>query len=171
MIQLIGILLILFAGLMIGFVQAAKYADRTKQLRELLHLLKRLETEIGYGHTPLPQALRQAAGHGEGGVKRLFRDAADRLTADSSSFRDVWQRTLEEGWGRTALKNSERSALQRLGESLGLSDREDQAKHLRLAMLQIQTEEETARDEQVRYGKMWKSLGILTAALVVILIV
>ncbi|PZD93429.1 stage III sporulation protein AB [Paenibacillus sambharensis] len=172
MISTLGMVLILFAGTMIGFQQAAKYTDRTAQLRQLAHALQRLETEIGYGQTPLPVALERAAGHTRGPVQELFREAAQRLLLeDGSSFHECWEGTLEAGWGRTAMRQSEKASLSRLGAALGISDREDQMKHLRLAMLQIQTEEETAREEQARYSKMWKSLGVLAAALVVILIV
>ena len=69
------------------------------------------------------------------------------------------------------MKAAEQSALIRLGATLGISDREDQIKHLRLAMQQLKAEEDAARDDQARYEKMWKSLGVLIAALVVILIV
>lgn len=170
MIQAIGAIMILFAGAMFGFAQAAKYTDRAVQLRQLLHALQRLETEIGYGHTPLPVALDNAASGLRGPVSELFRDASGRLgKGDGLMFRECWEAALDGGWPRTALLQAERTSLARLGSALGISDREDQIKHLRLAMLQIRAEEETAREEQSRYGKMWRSLGVLAAALVVIL--
>lgn len=67
------------------------------------------------------------------------------------------------------MKESERDIVLQLGYSLGASDRLDQIKHLRLAMNQLQCEEENAADEQRRYAKMWRSLGMLGGALVVIL--
>jgi stage III sporulation protein AB len=59
----------------------------------------------------------------------------------------------------------------RLGTTLGISDKEDQMKHIHLALLQLAAEEDAARDDQGRYEKMWKSLGILIAVLIVILMV
>ncbi len=59
--------------------------------------------------------------------------------------------------------------MQQLGAKLGLTDRDDQVKHLRLAVNQLRGEEELAKDEQQRYERMWKSLGLLMGALVVIL--
>ncbi|EXX86634.1 stage III sporulation protein AB, partial [Paenibacillus darwinianus] len=126
--------------------------------------------EIGYGHTPLPAALDNAASGLHGPVPELFRDASLRLkSGDGLLFRECWEAALDGGWSRTALRQAERTSLVRLGSALGISDREDQIKHLRLAMLQLRTEEESAREEQSRYGKMWRSLGVLAAALVVIL--
>jgi stage III sporulation protein AB len=67
------------------------------------------------------------------------------------------------------MKTSEKEAFLQLGLTLGITDRDDQIKHLRLTASQLQTEELTAWEEQKRYEKMWKSLGLLSATLVVIL--
>ncbi len=171
MMKMIGILLVLFAGTMIGFQQASRYTARTVQLRELVQALHRLETEIGYGHTPLPEALARAAGTLTGPIGELFRAAAAGLDGSDLSFQESWEIAVAKGWTATALRSGERTAVLQLGGVLGISDKEDQLKHLRLAALQIQAEEQTARDEQVRFGKMWRSIGFLAAALVVILMV
>jgi stage III sporulation protein AB len=42
---------------------------------------------------------------------------------------------------------------------------------LRLAAVQLKAEEDAARDDQAKYEKMSRSLGLLLAALVVILMV
>ena len=60
MVKLIGAALILFAGTMIGFMQASRFAARPRQIRQLSYALQRLETEIGFGFTPLPEATAAA---------------------------------------------------------------------------------------------------------------
>lgn len=171
MLKLIGAMLVLIAGTAFGFQQAARYADRAVQLRQLLQVLQRLETEIGYGHTPLADALERSAAGRDGPVAALLTAAAGRLRAGGPAFRDCWRETIESGWRDTALRDPERAAVLGLGDALGISDRMDQIKHIRLAAAALQAEEATARDEQVRYGKMWRSLGFMAAALVVILMV
>lgn len=172
MIKLLGAVLILFAGTMIGFQQAAKFAERPRQLRQLAHALQRLETEIGYGHTPLPEALERTAAATPEPLSVLFRKAASGiLESESMSFRDSWEQAIKSHWGVTSMRSNEQSVLIRLGSTLGISDKEDQMKHIRLALLQLKAEEDAARDDQGRYEKMWKSLGILIAVLIVILMV
>ncbi|WP_020616797.1 stage III sporulation protein SpoIIIAB [Paenibacillus daejeonensis] len=172
MVKLLGAILILFAGTMIGFQQAARFAERPRQLRQLAHALQRLETEIGYGYTPLDEALRRASHALAEPAAALFADAAARLSnGGETTFREAWEAALAEHWPRTSMKRGEHEVMLQLGTLLGISDREDQMKHLRLALLQLQSEEEAAREDQVRYEKMCKSLGILAAALIVILMV
>ncbi len=172
MIKLLGAALILFAGTMIGFQQAARIAERPRQLRALSHALSRLETEIGYGHTPLPEALTRTADTAEEPIRGMLRGAAAGLwNADGLSFRESWDEAVRKHWSATAMKKNEQAIVLRLGSTLGISDKDDQKKHLKLALLQLQAEEDAAREEQSRYEKMWKSLGVLIAVLIVILMV
>lgn len=170
-----GIMLILFAGTMIGFVQAARYAARPRQIRQLLHALQRLETEISYGQTPLPEALFRISGMIPQPLSTLFERISRSLQRDSSesgeTVRECWEKAVNDRWPTTAMKIPEKEALLRLGSTLGGSGREDQLKHIRLAMLQLQSEESSARDDQYRYEKLSRSLGMLGAALIVILMV
>jgi stage III sporulation protein AB len=172
MVKLIGAALILFAGTMIGFLQASRFASRPRQIRQLIHALQRLETEIGYGFTPLPEALGRSAALLPEPAASILRGVSERLgTADGLTFRECWEDSVRQHWPATAMRAAEQAAFLRLGSTLGISDREDQIKHLRLAMEQLKAEEDGARDDQARYEKMCKSLGVLIAALVVILIV
>jgi stage III sporulation protein AB len=174
MLKFIGILLILFAGTMIGYVQAARFAARPRQIRHLLHALQRLETEISYGQTPLAEALTRISELVPVPLSRIFADIAQALHPDAAgageTVRECWERTVNARWPATAMKEAEKEALLRLGATLGASGREDQLKHIRLAMLQLQAEEGSARDDQQRYEKLSRSLGMLGAALVVILL-
>ncbi|WP_239613847.1 stage III sporulation protein SpoIIIAB [Cohnella mopanensis] len=175
MLKFAGILLVLFAGTMIGFLQAAKFAARPRQIRELLHALQRLETEISYGQTYLPEALMRISRLVQQPLSALFANIAEALMADAAesgeTVRECWQRAINAYWPSTAMKTAEKEALLRLGSTLGGSGREDQLKHIRLTAIQLQAEESSARDDQYRYEKLSRSLGMLGAALVVILMI
>lgn len=171
MLKLVGAALVLFAGTLLGFLQAAKFAERPRQIRQLLHAMQRLETEIGYGQTPLPDALDRISSllHPPP-LAALFAGASERLRdGTGATVQQCWESSIHEGWPKTAMRAGEKEAMLRLGASLGGSGREDQLKHMRLAVLQLQTEEALAREDQQRYEKLSRNLGVLGAALVVIL--
>lgn len=170
MLKLIGASCILFAGTMIGFYQAGQLARRPRQIRQLIQALKRLETEIGYGFTPLPDALDTIAKPLSGPLSAIVGRAASRMREPTGhSAEESWRKSITEGWAHTAMKTGEREVLQQLGSTLGITDRDDQLQHLRMAVGHLQAEEESAREEQKRYETMWKSLGALAGALVVVL--
>jgi len=170
LLKLIGSMCLLFAGTLYGFFEAMQYARRPKQIRQLVGVLQRLETEISYGLTPLPEALMTTSRQVEGPLAVLLRTAAERLESrDGSTTREIWDFAVKGAWGQTAMKSAEKEILLQLGFSLGVSDRDDQVKHLRLAISHLQVEEAAALDEQRKYERMWRSLGVLCGALAVIL--
>jgi len=175
MLKFAGVLLVLFAGTMIGLVQSARYAARPRQIRELLHAFQRLETEIGYGRTPLPEALERISASVSKPLSAMFARIAGSLAGDQArsgeTVRECWERAIDEFWPATAMKKTEKEAALRLGATLGGSGRDDQLKHLRLAFHQLQAEEASAREDQLKYEKLSRSLGMLGAALIVILMI
>ena len=171
MIKLVGAILIIGASALYGFYRASMFAERPRQIRAIIHVLNRLSTEIGYGSTLLPNALGKLSSQTKKPLDQLFSSIAGKLQPGMSiTVKEAWQASIEEHWSRTAMKLPEKEALLELGQSLGVSDREDQMKHLQLAVKQLQHEEAEASDEQWKYEKLCRSLGVLGGALIVILI-
>ncbi|GAA3405477.1 stage III sporulation protein SpoIIIAB [Paenibacillus hodogayensis] len=170
MLKLFGAMIVLLAGTMFGFAKASQYARRPRQIRQLIHALQRLETEMTYGYTPLPEALLRLAETLEPKLALLFRTAAEpMMNGSGKTAGESWRDALETCWKYTALSSNEREILSQMSFTLGISDRDDQTKHLRLAVSLLQAEEQVAWDDARRYEKMWRSLGVLAAAFVVIL--
>lgn len=170
MLKFIGAVFILIAAALFGFFKALHYARRPKQIRGLIGALQRMETEMTYALTPLPELLAGLSRQTTEPLSRLYRVAAERLIgSEGISTREIWQQEVYETWKRTSMKLPEQEVMLQLGHILGMSDRSDQVKHLRLAVSQLQTEETDSREEQRRYEKMWKSLGLLIGTLIVIL--
>ncbi|WP_274365350.1 stage III sporulation protein SpoIIIAB [Paenibacillus thermotolerans] len=171
MLKLVGAALIMFAGTAYGFYRASRYARRPRELRYLTHALTTLESEIVFGVTPLPAALNRVASAVPSPLSHLFGSAARKLRASQGerTADECWKEAVSEAWPSTAMQEAERETMLSLGATLGVTDRADQSKHIKLCIAQLQAEEITARDEQARYEKMWRSLGALGAAVVVIL--
>lgn len=172
MLNVLGAVLILFASTMFGFHQSLQLSRRPKQIRELIQALQRLETEIVYGFTPLSEALQSAGRPFSLVINSIFYEAAANLESEQGkSAEECWLQAMEAVWADTAMKSGEREVMDRLGCSLGVSDRDDQQKHIKLAISHLQAEEQKADAAQQRYAGMWKSLGLLAGALIVIILV
>ena len=171
MLKWIGAAMILAAGTAFGFRQASRYARRPGELRQLAAALGTLESEIVYGASPLAEAMERVAGAFPPPVSRLFAEAAARMRdrREERTAGECWEEAVRAVWPETAMKDAEMSALLALSATLGATDKADQVKHLRFAVSKISAEEEAAREEAARYGRMWRSLGVLAAALIVIL--
>ncbi|WP_025691608.1 stage III sporulation protein SpoIIIAB [Paenibacillus zanthoxyli] len=171
MLKLLGAAMILLAATLAGFRRAGQYADRPRHIRGLTAALQRLETEIMYGYTPLPEAMKRIAVQSREPLKGLFAAAAEGMCAPrNESAQEAMGRAMETHWKATAMKAPEQEVLRQLSCTLGTSDRSNQANHIALALQQLKQEEISAREDQAKYEKVSKSLGLLLGALIVILI-
>jgi stage III sporulation protein AB len=171
LLQWMGSLLVLISGAALGLVQASRFAKRPRELRHLIQALTALETEIVYGVSPLPTAFVRIAGTLPNPVAKIFFEAAQRMNFQTSerSAGICWIESVHAVWPHSAMRAREKETLMALASTLGITDRNDQSKHIRLAIQQLHIEESVAREDQNRYEKMWRSLGILIAVLIVIL--
>lgn len=171
LVNMFGAVLIMIASSLAGFYKARQYALRPRQLRELIAALQRLMTEINYGLTPLPDAMSKMGAQTKEPVKTLFMHSASQMEPPLGlTARESLQAGVEQAWGRSAMKSDEREVMMQLSFSLGTSDRQDQTKHISLAIQQLMHEESRAQADQVKYERMSRSLGMLVGALIVILI-
>ena len=169
MIKLIGGLLIVTASGMAGWKKAGLYSRRPRELRQLISALQMLETEITYVATPLPEALARAAEQVGPPAAALFgRIAGELRTGSGKPAREAWNESLQWYHPRSSLGASDLSIVRGLGNSIGISDREDQGKHIRLAAEQLKTALAAAEEAAQKNVKMWNYIGLLGGLVVVL---
>ncbi len=170
MFKIIGSAFIIAASTLGGFYIAHSYSERPKQLRALQQALQMLETEIVYGAVPLYIAMEHTGRRLSNIVKIFFLAMSKNLRElDGESTFKCWDMAINNHFHETALKIQDKQILLQFGQTLGISDKEDQMKHIRLTIQSIQQEESIAREEKNKYEKLSKNLGILLGLLIVIL--
>ncbi len=170
LIKLFGALLILMATTWTGFEAAKRLSERPRQLRQLKVALQSLEAEIMYSHAPLFDACTNISKQIQKPLSWFFEEFAKRLKTGEHTVRNAWHESLTEVLRFTAFKKGEIEVLQQFGETLGQHDRASQQKHILLTLTHLEREENDAREKQMKYEKMIKSLGFLTGLLLIILL-
>ncbi|MDI9568456.1 MAG: stage III sporulation protein SpoIIIAB [Bacillota bacterium] len=169
MLKLTGALLIIGACGLLGNDIARAYAQRPRLLRSLQTALQLLETEINYGATPLPAALKLVATAGDPQIAPFFLSVrALLLEPGGKGLVEAWKRGLEELKYYTVLTERDLEPLAALGGILGGSDRQDQVKHLQLAREQLKGAEKGAREACSKIERMWRYLGFLLGTMLVL---
>jgi stage III sporulation protein AB len=148
--KLLGAVLIILASTWAGVEWSRTVSERSRQLRQLKAALQSLEAEIVYGMTPLSVA-----------CSHICRQVGHPI----SWFFDSFRKKLDAGPG-TAYE-----AWKQLGATIGQHDREHEQKQIKLALIHLEREESEARDNQMKYERMFKSLGVLGGILLVILLI
>lgn len=172
--KLVGSSLILLAGTAWGLEAAARLERRVHLLQGLKLGLSLLETEISYGRLPLPRAMMKVASHlKETGTAPLFRKCGVCMEPGKGLVaEEAWRESVADFLRREpALKDQDGEILLALGGYLGLSDPQDQLKHLRLAQERLRFQEKQAYEEAVRQGKIYRYAGFATAAVLVLVLV
>lgn len=171
MLKLLGSLIIILAGGLAGMIMARDYMRRPRELRAVQASLQMLETEITYTATPLGEALERVAQRTDPGLQSLFLAAAAQLRSMSGcTAGEAWDVALSKYYPASALKENDLHILQNLGKVLGVSDRQDQSKHFRLAVEQLKLETARAEGEAAKNVKMWNWLGFCGSMALVLLI-
>lgn len=172
MITMIGSCLVLMTTTWLGFQKARIYADRPRQIRELRSALILLKTEIGYGTRPLVHACEQITKRIPSPIAQIFIKCKDNLEHfDGLSTYECFKEAIDKEWHNTVLREAEKGIMLDFSKTLGMSDREDQLQHLTLADTNLKIEEQKAREEQVQYEKMYKTIGVLSGILIIILMI
>lgn len=169
MYKIIGGLLVVSVSGLAGWNVAKVYARRPVELRQFISALQVLETEITYVVTPLPEALSSVAEQLDAPAKNFFEQVANELISNRGcSAREAWNNVLEHYYQESVLSRNDLSILRGLGNSIGISDREDQGKHLHLATEQLKMALVKSEDAAAKNVKLWNYLGLLGGLIVVL---
>ncbi|KMK76987.1 stage III sporulation protein SpoIIIAB [Alkalihalobacillus pseudalcaliphilus] len=171
MVKLLGAVLILITTTIIGFEYAKRLSDRPRQIRQLMTAMQSLEAEMLYGLTPLAQASSNIAAQLSKPIAGLFDRFAHRLLEKEESAAQAWSESVQETWSQTAMLESEKEIMTQFGATIGQQDHDQQKKQIQLVLTHLKREEWEAREKQLKYEKMLKSLGFLSGLLIVIVFI
>jgi stage III sporulation protein AB len=170
-IKMLGGALVILSSAMIGFLVADSFHYRPKILGDLQIALSMLETEIGYGHSPLPEALENISRKCGTDVALLFSTARTYITSKEGYTPDeAWQKALDDFCPGIPLTERDMEALTSFGKYLGFTDRQDQLKNIKLTLSNLKQQETIALDEKEKNEKLWKYLGVLSGIMTFLLL-
>lgn len=152
-----------------GWTITSLLLRRPKELREMRTALQMLETEISYAGTPLPLAVQMIKQRLTGQTSLFF----ERLESEMMRHHlagEAWQRSVDVLYPSMAWTREDRSILLALGPTLGLSDKQDQLKHLRLCQERLAEAEQSAAERVDEKVRLYRSLGLLTGLLLVLFV-
>ena len=162
--------LILFSSTMTGFAIARNYVQRPRQLQDLVTALQLLLTEIVYSATPLPEALRSCARTVSNPIRQFLLQVSGLLDKMHTA-QTAWETAMGELQQKSALLQSDLEALHSLGAVLGISNREDQQRHLALSIKRLEALHISAQSECNQNERLWKYLGVMVGVVIVIILV
>lgn len=169
--KVIGVILFISMSSWIGFDMSFQLSKRTKQIRQLIQSLQILDAEMSYSQSTLQQIFTVISTKSSEPIATFYERLAEQLTEAVPDFLYIWSQELSFLQSTSALKGKELEVLEQLGSTLGQYTLTEQQKHLVLAMHHLQTELEEAYEQQLKYGKVMKTLGVLIGMFIVLLLI
>ncbi|WP_312338954.1 stage III sporulation protein AB [Anaerospora hongkongensis] len=170
--KIAGSVLLLSASIAIGFHIAWRYAERPRQIRQLLSCLAALQSYICVSAIPLGEAFRLSAGGVDGPVARLFHRTGCALTENARTTPDLafWQ-MYQDMREQLLLEKTELEIIQLFSSNLGMMNREEQEKKLIMIQGQLQKVEAEALAKREPNMKMYRYLGVCGGLAAVIMLI
>ncbi len=169
--KILGSLMIIATGTYIGFTLAACYAERPRQIRQLISCLSALKSHINYVAVPLPEALSQCTCGIAGPVANFFHTTSLLLSHNGwLTPRAAMEQALKES-KHLMLNQPEREILAVFSANLGSMNREEQHKSLELVEEQLSRIQQDAEKLCEQNVKMYRYLGICGGFVIVIILV
>ncbi|WP_026487548.1 hypothetical protein [Caldanaerobius polysaccharolyticus] len=168
--KLIGSIIVLFSTTLMGMVLARNYKLRLSSLKDIHRCLEYLMSQIVYVHTPLPEAFVNTAAIASKDVAPIFRGVVAVLeNEENCSIGQAFIRALDEA--NLPLDREDIKIIEHLANNLGCTDVENQVRSFKLALSEISRQEEVALKLKEKNEKVFKEIGFLSGAIIVILLI
>lgn len=169
-IELIGSALILVSSTLIGTYYSQLYKRRTSDLCALKKALIILRGEINYSLSPMPDALDNVSRRFDHEISVFFKSVSEELKKNSGkTLTEVWKKKAEEELNKTFLNKTDIYNVMSFSENLGYLDKEMQNNNINLLIDQVNQEIKASVNNDNKYSKLYRSLGVLGGILVVVI--
>ncbi|MDA8442543.1 MAG: hypothetical protein M0Z55_09220 [Peptococcaceae bacterium] len=169
MIKLFADLTIVAGSGAYGLLMSRRHVKRPQQLHALHQGLSALETEINYGATPLPQALKVAAQGIDPALGSIFEQTAAQIMVQIPAG-PAWENSCSKAKHELCLTEEDWRNIISFGIGLGTADRSEEVKKLKLVCTRLLALEERAAERGGKLARLWSYMGFLVGAAIALVI-
>lgn len=171
MLKIIGMILMVTAGIGIGYEKSRVLSRREKVLESLLHMETLLKGEIRCSNASLYDAFCEMGEKLTGEYGEFLKETAVQMRNQTGEpFGEIFRRCAEKREFLQVLSLEEREGFLSLGEHLGYLDKEMQLRQLDLYEEELIRLIGRLRAEMPEKKKIYQSLGILGGILLAVLV-
>lgn len=162
------ILSAIFGGsALIGIMVSNKYRNRTIQLCEMKKALNFFEAKIEYTYEPLADIFIEISNNIRREIGSIFKVAAVKMR--ELSAKEAWEYSVN--IAQTSLKEEDLDIIRDFGKILGQTDLQGQLNKVKLTLGFLETQITQSQIEENKNKKLYKTLGVLTGAGLVIILI
>ena len=158
MLKLIGAVMIMLSGTFLGFSKSTSLRTRKESLEKILYSLRIMENEICYGRDSMDRILKK--------IEKLSGVVIEKKSFENAGECFLRAFTREE----LRLEACDIESVSRFSETLGVTDANVQLKNIKNTIKAIEMLRDDAEEKLQKYGKMYRSIGVLVSIFAVIVL-
>ncbi len=171
-IKILGMILTVVSSSLIGMYYGASFKKRTTDLNTLKKAVLLLKSEINYSISPLPQAFENISTRISREFGLFFKSVADELNHNTGrTLSEVWKRKATHLLENTYLNSADIKSVMTFSENIGYLDKDTQCNTIQLLVDYIDQEVKISADKDIKYLKLYRSLGVLGGILIIIIFI
>ncbi len=170
--KICGVAFVVFSTSAYGYILSHDLKRRLLELLELKKIMFLLKGEIGYGLTPVFEAMGNIARRVSQPFSEILSSFAEReKEIKECPFKDMWEQEFEKGMTSLHLSNAEKERLIGLGSSIGLNDYKTQQTAIEAYMQELENAISELEKCLPAKTKLYRSLGVMLGIVITIIIV
>ena len=172
--RIIGAFLVISSSTGIGIYFGSNLKDRLEKLQMLKQQFTAIRSDIGYSGTTLPEAIQNMAeqvskDRASYELAGFYRKLSKMLMERSGiSFQEIWETAIEQNLKKTTLTDRDLQLLSSLGGQFGGLDREMQLKTIDLYLARLEEERLLEVQKAGEKMRLYRTLGLLAGAFLVV---
>lgn len=160
-------LFLFLASCGIGILFSKKYVNRVNELQEFKTVLNILKTKIRFTYEPLGEIFKEIAGSFSNNVANILNQASNNMKINSAE--NAWKLAIQTE--NTSILKEDKEVLLTLGKLLGKTDLEGQVSQIEQTTEFLECQIIKAEKERCKNEKLYKTLGIIIGAGLVIMLI
>lgn len=169
MIKIIGFLIIVASSAKIGFDLSEKYCNRTRELKAIINVLERVKNEISFSNCIISDALLRSCDGKIKAVNNLIEYVSKAVKENSITLVEAFSTYIKND-NDLSLNNRDVEELGRFFSMSGSGDRDDEIKNINNCIVNINSNLQTALEDEKRYVKLFRTSGVLAGFLIAIIL-
>lgn len=166
-----GIKYILLGGIFclstaIGTLISKSYQNRVIELKEFKNILNIMKTKIKFTYEPLAEIFKEISKDNSTNVENIFRKMSEQIS--SHQVKSVWENCIQEA--DISIKQEDKDILKKLGKLLGQTDVDGQISEIEVIETFLDMQIEKAEEDKAKNQKLYKTLGVVTGMVFVIIL-
>ena len=160
-------LLVFISTTLIGILIAKRYKQRESELKEIKTFLNILKTKIKFTYEPLGEILKDISGNFSSNVSNLLKNASRNMKSNSAKV--AWEKAVEDS--DLNILKEDKDLLANLGKLLGKTNLEGQVNQIEQTYELMEYQIKKAEIARIKNEKLYKRLGMLVGAGIVVLLI